>query len=71
MRVLPDFSKEVINIIKEIGIVVDEEDEYGNPISFYYLPIWFKDVNGHIFECTFDELPDIAKEVHRLYINQK
>ena len=71
MRELPDFPKEVISIIKEIGIVVDDEDEYGNFISFCYLPIWFKDVNGHIFECTFDELPDIVKEIHRLYINQK
>ncbi len=71
MKVLHDFSKEVIDTIKKLGIVVNEMDEHGNRENYYNLPQWFKDVNGHIFECDFDELPDSVKSIHAKYINKK
>lgn len=67
MKVLHDFSKEVIETIKSIGVIVNDFDEHGNLINYYNLPQWFKDVNGHILECSFDELPDSAKQVHLKY----
>ncbi len=66
MQVLHNFSKEVIDTIKQLGTIVNELDEHGNIVSYYNLPQWFKEVNGHIFECPIDELPEQAK---RLQIN--
>ncbi len=63
MKLLENFSKEVINIIKQHGIIVSTLDEYENVINYYNLPQWYKDVNGHIFECLFSELPEQAKNI--------
>ncbi len=62
-----EVSKEVIDFIKQYGNTVCDYDEHLNMIQYYNLPQWFKDVNGHIFECPFTELPDSAKHVHLSY----
>lgn len=67
MKILHEFSKEVVDTIKKLGVIVNELDEHGNPINYYNLPQWFKDVNGHIFECPFAELPEQAKHIHLSY----
>jgi hypothetical protein len=63
MKALHNFPKEVVDTIKALGTVVNQFDEHGNVESYYNLPQWFKDVNGHIFECPFDELPEHVKDV--------
>lgn len=67
MNVLHNFSKEVIDTIKKLGIIVRDLDEHGNEINYYNLPQWFKDVNGHIFDCPFNELPLQAKSLSNVY----
>lgn len=69
-EILHDLPKEVIDTINKLGIICDECDEHGNMESYYYLPMWFKKVNGNIFECPFEELPDSVKRVHLQYINK-
>jgi len=67
MDTIHDFTKEVTELFDRIGVIVDELDEHGNLIRYRNIPQWFKDVNGHIFECPFTELPDSAKRVHLSY----
>jgi hypothetical protein len=43
MKVLHNFSKELIDAIKQLGIIVNELDEHGNIENYYNLPQWFKD----------------------------
>lgn len=67
MQVLHNFSKEVIDTIKQLGTIVSDFDEHGNVINYYNLPQWFKDVNGHIFDCPVSELPKQAKYIQTNY----
>lgn len=67
MKVVYNFQKEVTDTFKALGIIVNELDEHGNIETYYNLPQWFKEVNGHIFECPFAELPEQAKRIHLSY----
>lgn len=64
MKVLHNFPKEVTDTFKAVGIIVNELDAQGGMETYYNLPQWFKEVNGQIFECPFDELPEQAKHIH-------
>ena len=56
MKVVHNFTKEVTDTRKALGITVNELDEHGNIENYYNLLQWFKEINGLIFECLFSEL---------------
>ena len=66
MEIKHNLKENIIDTIKGIGIIVTNVDENEKETTYYHLPQWFKEVNGELFECKFEDLP---YRVKRTYIS--
>jgi len=64
MEIKHDLKENIIDTIKGIGIIVNNVDINNKETTYYHLPQWFKEVNGELFECKFEDLPYRAKATH-------
>lgn len=61
MNLSKELPELAVSIIKEHGTVVKDTDKDGNQATYYNLPHWFKEVNGEIYLCSVNEIPNGVK----------